>query len=140
MEKLDRSLLHGYQNYCIDFLKDHNEAMLILQMGLGKTAISLTAVLDLMFDSFIVSKVLVVGPLRVITSVWPDELGKWSHLGLLRMSVIAGSAKQRVSALEKDADVYAINRENIKWLTDWLSERAFSSAILSRKPKKASTR
>ena len=123
MVKLDRSLLHDYQNYCIDFLKDHSEAMLILEMGLGKTAVSLTAVLDLMFDSFIVSKVLVIGPLRVISSVWPDELGKWNHLALLRISVVAGSAKERVAALEKDADVYLINRENIKWLVDRFSEQ-----------------
>lgn len=123
MEKLDRSLLHDYQNYCIDFLKDHSEAMLILEMGLGKTAVSLTTVLDLMFDSFIVSKVLVIGPLRVISSVWPDELGKWNHLALLRISVVAGSAKERVAALEKDADVYLINRENIKWLVDRFSEQ-----------------
>ena len=70
---MERSDLHEYQNYCVDFLRSTPEAMLILEMGLGKSCISLTAILDLMFDSFEVSKVLVIAPLRVAKTVWPEE-------------------------------------------------------------------
>ena len=70
---MKRTDLHEYQNYCVDFLKTHAEAMLILEMGLGKSAISLTAIADLMFDSFDVGKTLVIAPLRVAKTVWPEE-------------------------------------------------------------------
>ncbi len=113
---MDRSDLHAYQNYCIRFLEDHPESMLILEMGLGKSVVSLTAVLDLMFDSFDVSKVLVIAPLRVVRSVWPKEVKLWDHTSFLRMSVVTGTARQREAALQKDADIYAINRDNIAWL------------------------
>ena len=75
-----------------------------------------------MFDSFEVSKVLVIGPLRVCASVWPEERLKWDGLDFLKMSVMVGNAKQRESALHKPADVYVINRENLKWLVDYLEE------------------
>ena len=84
--------------------------------------ITLSAILKLMFDRFEVGKVLVVGPLRVCTSVWPEELKKWDGLDFLRMSVLAGDAKKRAAALQASADVYVINRENLKWLTDWLEK------------------
>ena len=84
--------------------------------------ISLTSVLKLMFDRFEVSKVLVIGPLRVCSSVWPEERKKWDGLDFLRMSVIIGDAKQRAAALRSPADVYVINRENVKWLTDYLEK------------------
>ena len=90
--------------------------MLILEMGLGKSAISLTAILDRMFDSFDVGKVLVIAPLRVEKTVWPEERDTWEHANFLRMSVMVGSAKQREAALRTPADVYVINRENVKWL------------------------
>jgi SNF2 family DNA or RNA helicase len=118
MEKLSRDLIHDYQNHCVSFLESRQQSMLILEMGLGKTAISLTAVLDLMFDSFEVSKVLVIGPLRVVNNVWPKEVAKWEHTSFLRMSVVSGTARQRESALSTKADIYAINRENVKWLVD----------------------
>ena len=119
---MDRQDLHEYQNFCVEFLKTHPMAMLILEMGLGKSAISLTAILDLMFDSFTVSKVLVIAPLRVAKTVWPEERGIWGHANFLRMSVMVGSAKQREAALKADADVYVINRENVKWLVDYLEK------------------
>ena len=119
---MKRTDLHEYQNYCVEFLKTHREAMLILEMGLGKSAISLTAVLDLMFDSFDVGKVLVIAPLRVAETVWPEERDTWEHANFLRMSVMVGSAKQREAALRNPADVYVINRENVKWLVDYLEK------------------
>ena len=85
--------------------------------------ISLTAILDLLFDRFEVSKVLVIGPLRVCSSVWPEERLKWDGLDFLQMSMIVGSAKKREEALQTPADVYVINRENVKWLTDHLEKR-----------------
>ena len=119
---MKRTDLHEYQNYCVEFLKTHRESMLILEMGLGKSAISLTAVLDLMFDSFDVGKVLVIAPLRVAKTVWPEERDTWEHANFLRMSVMVGSAKQREAALRTPADVYVINRENVKWLVDYLEK------------------
>lgn len=89
---------------------------------MSKTAITLTAILSLMFDSFDVSKVLVVAPLRVARTVWPEEVRKWDGMDFLQMSVVTGSAKQRVEALRKPADVYVINRENLKWLVDFLEK------------------
>ena len=119
---MKRSDLHEYQNYCVEFLKTHPEAMLILEMGLGKSAVSLTAIMDLMFDSFDVGKVLVIAPLRVAKTVWPEERETWEHANFLRMSVMVGSAKQREAALNTPADVYVVNRENVKWLTDYLEK------------------
>ena len=107
---------HRYQEYAISFIETHKEAMLLLDMGLGKTVISLTAILDLMFDRFEVKKTLVIAPLRVANTVWPEEKNQWDHTSFLRMSVITGSAKQRKEALRTPADVYVINRENVKWL------------------------
>ena len=120
---MKRQDLHEYQTYCVRFLMEHPEAMLILEMGLGKSAVSLTAILDLMFDSFEVSKTLVIAPLRVAKTVWPQERAAWEHANFLRMSVMTGSAKQREEALKTPADVYVINRENIKWLVDYLEKR-----------------
>ena len=120
---MKRTDLHEYQNYCVEFLKTHREAMLILEMGLGKSAVTLTAILDLMFDSFDVGKVLVIAPLRVAKTVWPEERDTWEHANFLRMSVMVGSAKQREAALRTPADIYIINRENVKWLIDLLEKR-----------------
>lgn len=117
---MKRSDLHEYQNFCVDFLKSHPEAMLILEMGLGKSAISLTAIADLMFDSFDVGKTLVIAPLRVARTVWPTERENWEQANFLRMSVMVGGAKEREAALKVPADVYVINRENVKWLVDRL--------------------
>lgn len=107
---------HRYQEYAISFIETHKEAMLLLDMGLGKTVISLTAILNLMFDRFEVKKTLVIAPLRVAKTVWPEEKNQWDHTHFLRMSVITGSAKQRKEALCTPADIYVINRENVKWL------------------------
>ena len=117
-----REDLHEYQQYCVSFVKDHPESLLILQMGLGKTIASLTSILDLMFDSFEVGKVLVIAPLRVAKTVWPAERDAWEHTRFLRMSVVTGTALQRVAAMRTPADVYVVNRENTKWLVDFLEK------------------
>ena len=120
---MKRTDLHEYQNYCVEFLKTHPEAMLIIEMGMGKSISALTAILDPMFDSFDVNKVLIIAPLRVCRSVWPEERDLWEHARFLKMSVMVGSAKQREAALRTPADIYVVNRENLKWLTDYLEKR-----------------
>lgn len=109
---------HEYQDYAIRFIKEHATAAVLLDMGLGKTAITLTAINDLMFDSFEVHKTLVIAPKRVATFSWPDEIRKWDHLQHLRFAVAVGSADERIAALQSDADIYLINRENVMWLID----------------------
>ena len=116
---MKRTDLHEYQSYCVEFLKSHPQAMLILEMGLGKSVTTLTAILDLMFDSFEVSKTLVIAPLRVAKTVWPAEGENWEHARFLNISVMTGTAKQREAALLKPADIYVINRENVGWLVGW---------------------
>ena len=109
---------HDYQQYAIDFIKNNEVAAILLDMGLGKTSITLTAVNDLIFDSFEVSKVLVIAPLRVARDTWPAEIKKWDHLKHLRYSVAVGSESERLAALRKKADIYIINRENVDWLVN----------------------
>ena len=107
---------HDYQRFAIDFIKEHTNAAVFLDMGLGKTVITLTALDDLLFDSFEVSRVLVVCPLRVAKTTWPQEIAKWDHLRHLRYSVVVGTPKERVAALGRPAELYIINRENVEWL------------------------
>lgn len=106
---------HNYQKYAIEFICSHPVAAILLDMGMGKTAITLMAVWYLMYELFEVRKVLVVCPLRV-TRTWRDEIGKWEQLRGLSYSVVTGTAAQRKKALQADADIYIINRENIPWL------------------------
>ena len=114
-----RFIPHDYQSYCIDYIRTHSVAALLLDMGLGKTVITLTALKDLMLDSLSVSKVLVIGPLRVSRDVWPAEIQKWDHLKDLDVSVIIGDVKTRIAAINRPAMVYIINRENTKWLVEY---------------------
>jgi len=114
---LSRHNLHAYQNKAVDFILSERRCMLALEMGLGKTTSTLTAVCD-MLDSFTAKKVLVVAPLRVANSVWAQETRLWGHLKHLRVSVCTGAEKARRSALSLDADIYVINRENIPWLVE----------------------
>ena len=113
---------HAYQQFCIEYLKEHEIAALFLDMGLGKTSITLTAIHDLMLDSFEVSRVLVVAPVRVAKDTWPKELEKWDHLRHLTMAVAVGTPKQREAAVRQDAMITVINRENLKWLTEFLHQ------------------
>ena len=109
---------HDYQDYAIRYIEKHPVAAVLLDMGLGKTIISLTAVYDLLFDSFEVHRVLVVAPLRVARDTWPAEIQKWEHLRGLTYAVAVGTPKERKTALMQRADITIINRENLQWLID----------------------
>lgn len=106
---------HKYQQYAIDFIIKNPIAAILLDMSMGKTAICLMAIQHLMYESFEVNKVLVICPLRV-TLTWRDEIHKWTQLNGLTYSIVKGTATQRKKALQADADIYIINRENVSWL------------------------
>ena len=107
---------HDYQKYATEFILQHSIAAVFLEMGLGKSVITLTALFDLILDQFIIGKVLVIAPLRVARDTWPSEIQKWDHLKDLKYSVVVGTAAERKAALMHQADVYIINRENVDWL------------------------
>ena len=109
-------LPHDYQKYAIEYIKSHPITALFLDMGLGKTVTTLTAIRDLMYDTFEVRRVLVVAPLRVARDTWPEEIRKWDHLKDLTCSVVVGTVAERRRALQKEADIYIVNRENLAWL------------------------
>ena len=114
---------HGYQIRAQEFIMEHPAAGLFLDMGLGKTVITLSAIDELIYDRFEVSKVLVIAPLRVAQDTWSREADKWDHLKHLRIAKIIGTAEERIAALwEDDVDIYVINRENVVWLVDLLEE------------------
>jgi SNF2 family DNA or RNA helicase len=119
---LFRKDLHAYQRRAVSFIQDRRRCGLFLDMGLGKTSSALTAVSDLL-DEFAIHKVLIVAPLRVANSVWKQEAAKWAHLKHLRVSVCTGSQKARLVALQADADVFVINRENMPWLVETLGAK-----------------
>lgn len=115
---------HPYQEIAFDHIINHQASGLFLDMGMGKTVTTLTAIDELMNNYMEVDKVLVIAPLRVAEDTWSRETSKWDHLKHLRISKILGSEKQRKEALEADADIYVINRENVAWLVktiglDW---------------------
>lgn len=107
---------HDYQRYATDFIINNPISAVLLEMGLGKSVISLSAINELMLDYFDVSRTLVIAPLRVAISTWPEEIKKWDHLKYLSYSVVTGSEKERLDALKKPAHIYVINRENVDWL------------------------
>ena len=109
---------HDYQAYAIDYIETHPVATVFLDMGLGKTSITLTAISNLLFDSFEVHRVLVIAPLRVARDTWTAEVDKWDHLQNLICSVAVGTEAQRRAAFMRPADIYIINRENIQWLVE----------------------
>ena len=109
---------HNYQAYAIDYIETHPVAAVLLDMGLGKTVISLTAIADLLFDSFEAHRILVVAPLRVARDTWTAEIAKWQHLKGLTYAVAVGTVKERKDALMAGTDITIINRENLGWLID----------------------
>lgn len=119
---LSREHLHPYQRRAVEFIRARKRCGLFLDMGLGKSVSTLTAALDLI-QSFAVHRVLVIAPLRVANSVWAQEVEKWEHLKPLRVSVCTGTSKRRLAALQIDADVYVINRENVEWLVEQYGTR-----------------
>ena len=109
---------HDYQTFAVEHILTHRQAALFLDMGLGKTVITLTAIEKLMYESFEIRKPLIIAPLRVARNTWPAEISKWDHLQGLTCSVAIGTASERTEALKKKADIYIINRENVQWLVE----------------------
>ncbi len=107
---------HEYQKYATNFILEHPVAAVLLEMGLGKSVITLTAIYELMLNRFEVEKVLVIAPLRVARDTWPAEIEKWEHLKGLTYSVAIGTEAERLAALKRPAHLYLINRENVDWL------------------------
>lgn len=116
---------YNYQKYATDKILSQNKVGLFLDMGLGKTVITLTAIYELIYNMFQVGKVLIIAPLRVAQTTWSDEKDKWDHLKRLRISKILGRPEERIKALNSEADIYIINRENVQWLCGVLGNHKF---------------
>jgi len=114
---------YPYQKYAENFILSNTGAGLLVDMGMGKTVITLTALDKLIRDYFEVTRVLVIAPLEPARNTWPDELKKWEHLKGLKYSLVIGSEKERISGLNVDAEIYIINRENIPWLVEYYKRR-----------------
>ena len=110
---------HNYQRYCINRMITDPVLGLFLDMGLGKTVITLTAVNDLRFNRFAVRKVLVIAPKKVAEDTWTRESQKWDHLKMLRVIPVLGSIKQRIRAINTPGDVWVLSRDNVSWLVDY---------------------
>ena len=109
---------YPYQSYCIDCIVYNRAVGLLLDMGLGKTVITLSAIKELRYNRWEVSKPLIIAPKKVAEATWTTEAAKWEHLNMLRIVPVLGSEKQRLRALATPADAYVINRENVVWLVD----------------------
>lgn len=109
---------YSYQAFAEQFIIEHPAAGLLLDMGMGKTVITLSAVKKLMYDYFEIRKVLIIAPLEPAGHTWPDEVEKWDHLKGLKVSKVLGDLQTRKKALTEDADIYIINRENVVWLVE----------------------
>lgn len=109
---------HNYQSFAAEFILEHPVCCLMLDMGLGKTVVTLSALWELALDYFDIGKVLVIAPKRVATDTWPRELSKWEHLTGLTASLVVGNREQREKALNCPAFLYIINRENVSWLVE----------------------
>jgi len=108
--------MHNYQRQATQLIMDEPRCGLFLDMGLGKTVSTLTALKKLLFEEIAVDKILVIAPKRVAESVWAQEVANWSHLSDLKISVVSGKVKDRKAALKKDAHIYTIGRDNVQWL------------------------
>ena len=131
---------HKYQKYAANFILEHPVCCLMLDMGLGKTVITLSALWELALDRFDIGRILVIAPKRVATDTWPKELQKWEHLAGLNASLVVGSQKQREEALARSAFIYIINRENVSWLVQnyrWDFDTVVIDELSSFKSNKA---
>ncbi|WP_127837217.1 DEAD/DEAH box helicase [Clostridium prolinivorans] len=133
---------YSYQQYAASWIIDKKYSALFLDCGLGKTVITLTAILALLYDYFEITKVLVIAPLRVAHSTWDEEVAKWDHLKNIRISKVLGTEKERIAALNTKADVYIINRENVRWLVnfykaDWPFDMVVIDELSSFKSSKS---
>lgn len=121
---------HDYQNYITEKIVQTPACGIFAEMGLGKTISTLTAINELMYDRFEISRVLVIAPKRVADDTWTSESEKWSHTKHLTFAKVLGSAEERKAALRQDADIYLINRENVVWLTEYLKQNWFFDMIV----------
>lgn len=112
---------HEYQRIAIESVRENTHYGLLLDMGLGKTISTLYAIEQLMYDSFEVQKVLIIAPKKVAESTWAQEARKWNQTKHLRVASILGSANDRIQAVESEADIYVMNRENVQWLYEYLN-------------------
>lgn len=135
---------HPYQQYAIEYIEEHPTAALFLECGLGKTAITLSALQSLMLDSFEVKRCLIVAPLRVARDTWPAEIEKWDHLKGLTFEVAVGDEKTRIAAIKNamrnNTRIVIINRENVPWLianTPWIYDMVVLDELSSFKSSKA---
>ena len=110
---------HDYQKRATQLVIDKPKIGLFLDMGLGKTVITMTAIQELMYDRFEISRVLVIAPKRVAEDTWTREHAKWDHLKDLRISKVLGNEQQRIRALRAEADIYVIGRDNVIWLINY---------------------
>ena len=109
---------HEYQRKAIQWVLDKPKSGLFLPMGMGKTSVTLSAINELIYDYFSVKKVLIIAPIRVAQSTWPDEISKWEDMRHLTYARVLGSRQQRLKALKQEVDIYLINRENVSWLVE----------------------
>ncbi|MHD0252627.1 SNF2-related protein [Corynebacterium diphtheriae] len=122
---------HSYQHFATNFIETHPQAAIFLGMGMGKTIITLTALNNLITDRYATTKALIIAPLRVARDTWSNEQQKWDHLKNLRLSIIIGNPATRRNALNADADIYVINRENVPWLVKELgNEWPFDTVVI----------
>ena len=122
---------HTYQQAAVEWAIEKAKAGLFLPMGMGKTVITLTVIQKLMYDYFEVTKTLVIAPIRVARSTWPNEISKWEHTRSLTYALILGDRQSRIKALEQDADIYLINRENVAWLVDyWKNDWPYDLVVI----------
>ena len=123
---------HEYQKRATQFIIDNRYCALFLDMGLGKTVSTLTAIDILKNDYLEIDKVLVIAPKSVALNTWSGETAKWDHLKKLRISVAMGTAAQRTKAIERDADIYVTNRDNVKWIVDYFKKEPwpFDTVVL----------
>lgn len=110
---------HSYQEFCTSKIVDEPYVGLFLDMGLGKTVITLTAINELRYNRWAVQRVLVIAPKKVAEATWQAEAARWDHLQHLRFSAVLGSENKRIRALATPADIYVISRDNIVWLVDY---------------------
>ena len=137
-----RYVPHGYQTYTTEFILQHKACGCFLDLGMGKSVVTLTAINELLNDRFEIQNVLVIAPLRVAEDTWSKECQKWDHLKHLRMAKVLGPEKKRLAALKSKADLYIINRENVEWLVkhyegNWPFEMIVIDELSSFKSAKA---
>lgn len=121
---------HDYQRVAEQFALDNKKCGLFLDMGLGKTIVTYTALNKLINDSFEIGKTLVVAPKRVAEDTWPSEYKKWGHLKDIRISKVLGTPKQRKAALEVEADIYIVTRDNVVWIVDYMEDWDFDTLVI----------